>query len=176
MNKDKIRVTAEIIAVVSVVFSLLFVGFELRLSRDQAYADSFAITYESMSEFENLITDNVEVWRRGCLGEELSIAEEMTFARLVLTHNNLMRTLFNRISTGITQTNQNNFPFWVASSRYRFSGYDSMYRRFQLYMGTDLENVDLTNTASFIASVERNYQELIETQEDLPPDVAFCGF
>ena len=85
MDKDKIRTIAELVAVISVVLSLLFVGFELRLSRDQAYAESYATTYESMSGFDNLVAENSNIWRSGCLGEELSADEEMIFARLVLT-------------------------------------------------------------------------------------------
>ena len=176
MNKDKIRVAAEIIALVSVVLSLLFVGYELRLSREQAFADSFATTFESISVFEDMVTTNSPIWRRGCLGEDLSEDEKMIFARIVVTHVNLMRTLYYRTSTEITQTNPDSFPRWVASSRYRFPGYDNMYRGFSLHRGTDTDNVDTTNRLSFSSNVERHFQAFVQSQESLVSDVAFCGY
>ncbi len=174
MDKAKTRVVAELIAVSSVVLSLLFVVYELRLSRDLAVAESYDATNASMFEFENLVTEHIGIWRRGCLGEELELDEEMIFARLVGANVDLMRTLWRRINTGITPTNPENFPSWIASSRHRFTGYNDMYIRYRLYMGQDVQTIN-PNGTGFSANIERFYRDFAESDEELVPDVAFCG-
>jgi len=46
----------------------------------QGEATSYIL--ESTNSFRNIIIDNAEVWRRGCMGEELSDGDQTRFANI----------------------------------------------------------------------------------------------
>ncbi len=174
MEKPSWRNIVEIFAVASVVLSLVFVGYELRLSRNVAASESLAISNTLMFEDTNLVFQHPDIWRRGCLGEEISQDEELIYARLHLTNVDLWRTLYSRINTRITVTNPDIFPRWTARNRYLFPGYNEMYLRNMRFRGTDIENID-PNGQGFENAVERFYGELVESGEELVADVVYCG-
>ena len=79
------RTIGESTAVITVVLSLVFVGYEMRMNRAIAINDSFGQRSEMTTGVNSLIIENMDVWRKGCLGESLSENEEATFIRLIAT-------------------------------------------------------------------------------------------
>ena len=82
MKRKKFKDWLEIIGIIAVVASLIFVGYEIRQSQDIAVSGQLDSTLEAMAEVEALIIDNADVWHRGCSGEDLSNAEQLIFTRI----------------------------------------------------------------------------------------------
>ena len=87
MEHRKIREIAEILGIVAIVASLVFVGLQLRQSDKIARADVQA-TFGMMSiEIAALISDHSDVWIRGDAQEELNDADAAVFESLVIAVN-----------------------------------------------------------------------------------------
>lgn len=71
--------TAELIGLAAIVASLIFVGLQMRqdqeIAETQAYIDAAAV----VTELNQFIENNKEVWIKGLDGGELSTEDELTF-------------------------------------------------------------------------------------------------
>lgn len=74
---------AEIIGVIAIVASLLFVGLEVRQTQNIALAEGFSAVFTKRLEVGNSIKEHIALWRKGIAGEELDDSEAAIFAVLV---------------------------------------------------------------------------------------------
>ena len=77
------RQIVEILGVLAVVLSLLFVGYELRLARSIAETESLFQTSEETRNLHEYISSNADVWAKGCMGEDLSATEAIVYFNTV---------------------------------------------------------------------------------------------
>jgi hypothetical protein len=82
VNGAKLREWLEIVGILAVVASLVFVGLEIRQSSRAAYDESISSDYGSIVSVEAAIVENADVWLRGCRAKELSDVERMKFTHL----------------------------------------------------------------------------------------------
>ncbi len=80
MNRKDV---AEIIGLVAIVSSLIFVGIQLRQAQSIAMADGYSMLFATRVEVANSIKEHTDIWRRGAAGEELDDNETTIFALLV---------------------------------------------------------------------------------------------
>lgn len=66
---------AELLGIVAIVASLVFVGLQIRQDRAIAEAQVFAEQDAVVIEMANLISANRDLWLRGLRGDELSAAD-----------------------------------------------------------------------------------------------------
>ena len=85
---------AELVGIVAVVASLIFVGLQLQQTQQQleqeqkiAQNEMNASYVANVIESNNAIIQNMDIWLRGNSGEELSAAEQETHALLVEIKN-----------------------------------------------------------------------------------------
>jgi hypothetical protein len=78
---------AELIGILALVVSLVFVGLELRQARSIAHAEMNAGTLANRIEESSLIIGNVDVWIRGNANEQLTLREEAIYTELVKNIN-----------------------------------------------------------------------------------------
>ena len=74
---------AELVGLTAIVVSLIFVGVQLRQTQDIAIAEGFLSMFELRTEVSNGIRENIEIWREGTAGNELSDNDAAVFAILV---------------------------------------------------------------------------------------------
>lgn len=72
----------EAVGLVSIVASLVFVGFEIRQSGRAANDAALASDSAIVAEVESLVLDNPDVWRRGCSGEDLEPTEALIYSHI----------------------------------------------------------------------------------------------
>ena len=82
MNDAKLREWLEIVGILAVVASLVFVGLEIRQSGRTAYDESLSSDYASIVSVETAIAENADVWLRGCRAEDLNDVDRVTFTHL----------------------------------------------------------------------------------------------
>ena len=86
MNWDAVIAVSEIIGVVAVIASLIYVGAQIRQNTDLARATIVHETSVSFSRIHELLADNAElsdIYVRGVAGEELSVVDARRFTSLI---------------------------------------------------------------------------------------------
>ena len=88
MNFKKFNEVAELVGIVALVASLIFVGLEMRQSQKIALAEIEASFVSASVELERLISDNSEVWARGIADEELDDSDAVIFESILVALSN----------------------------------------------------------------------------------------
>ena len=78
---------AEIVGIGAIVASLMFVGLELRQSREIALGEGAVANAANVIEVSNALSAHAEVWVKGRSGGELNEVERVIFRNLVLNEN-----------------------------------------------------------------------------------------
>ena len=84
MDFRKFNEVAELVGMIAIVASLVFVGLELRQSREIARADIEASYASASIEMAGLISENSEVWTKGITGKELDESETEVFQSIII--------------------------------------------------------------------------------------------
>jgi hypothetical protein len=84
----KFNEVAELVGVVAIVASLIFIGVEMRQSQKIALAEIEANFVSASVELESLISDNSEVWVRGIADEELDDSDAAIFESILIALSN----------------------------------------------------------------------------------------
>ena len=79
MKKTDWKGTAELIGIVAIVASLIFVGLQLRQDQKIAEAQAIVDAAAVVTELNQFVEDNREVWIQGLDGAELSPEDKFTF-------------------------------------------------------------------------------------------------
>lgn len=180
MNSSRIREWLEIVGLLGVVASLVFVGLEVRQSRQIAYMDQLGVARQLISDYRQKLIENSDVWIRGCSGEELSDSEKFVFTTLALELRDTMMTLTARGNIGI----------YASSSRWLDNGVASIHRypaiqeaivaadeaRFEFDDSTDLLDFAVGAFAGIPESVALRFAELNRQEPDVSSSPILCGY
>jgi hypothetical protein len=74
---------AELIGIVAIVGSLIFVGLEVRQQQLMAQNEAGFNVVEDYRQFGNSVIENADIWVRGNAGEELDGIEGVIFEQLI---------------------------------------------------------------------------------------------
>jgi hypothetical protein len=88
VNFKKFNEVAELVGIVAIVASLIFVGLEMRQSHKIALAEVESAFVSTSVEIESLISDNSEVWARGIADEELGDSDAVIFKSILVALSN----------------------------------------------------------------------------------------
>ena len=120
--KIKLSQLFEILGASAVVISLIFVGYELRLNREIAIDETFNNAAELSTSILELIGDSSSIWMRGCIGDDLTIEEEMKFSTLVRAYDRHFFFRYNRADRDLLSTTGEVWAFNVARQRRLYPG------------------------------------------------------
>ena len=165
------RYFAEAIAVLSVVLSLIFVGYELRLSRTAATQEGLGDSADLNLAAFSLMLEHSDIWRRGCLGEELTPEERSIFSNVFGAIEHRAFITWNRAGLGLTNANPARFARTFALNRLRYPGFNQMWLDSNKAFSTNLS----IDGGGWQTAVETEYQSLINQDALSDYDVAFCG-
>ncbi|MCG8414161.1 MAG: hypothetical protein MI746_08065 [Pseudomonadales bacterium] len=168
LNQQTWKLWAEVIALVSVVASLVFVGIELRLSRDIATTEEAGRANERAIAVNDLIGSNAAIWQKGCLGEELEDQEKIIFVTTLRALDSWKQFNWSGSQRGQAA------PIDIARNMYFFPGFREEWR--------ELKQL---NALTYPAANEGSsvWRDVVEEQysiiESDPPtvqyEVEFCG-
>ena len=157
---------AESIAIISVVLSLLFVGYELRLSRSIAIFDGAIAAEQARVNVRSLQIEQIDIWQKGCAGGELSTSEAGIFNRLVDIANFRKFTGWRRANLGMVERDPEPFAREMALERHKFLGFNTAW----------LEVVgSRQNWGPWELSVDSIYESLNSDSQNSTPYFSNCG-
>jgi hypothetical protein len=82
MNSEKVNDWLQIVGMIGIMASLIFVGLQVRQTQSIGEGESAAYFLEATVLGKQFMVDNMDVWTRGCSGEELSTVDEAKFAHM----------------------------------------------------------------------------------------------
>jgi hypothetical protein len=88
VNFKTFNEVAELVGIVVIVTSLIFVGLEMRQSQKIALAEIEASFVSASVEIESLISSNSKVWTRGIADEELDDSDAAIFESILVALSN----------------------------------------------------------------------------------------
>lgn len=116
MKKSNWKDTAELIGIVAIVASLIFVGYQLQLDRRIATAQLETSNFEARYAINQLISDNADIWLRANDGEELTREEALIFSNIVdsaVGRAFATAQSFDELGSSIRDINIENFAIWL---------------------------------------------------------------
>ena len=88
VNFKKFNEVAELVGIVAIVASLIFVGLEIQQSQKIALAEIEAAFASASIEIASLLSENSEVWARGIADEELDDSDTVVFESIIVALSN----------------------------------------------------------------------------------------
>jgi hypothetical protein len=173
MTRDQLQDWLQLLGMVGVIASLLFVGAQLNQAEQIADFEGAGTTASQDVEYFIFLAENSSVMRRGCLGEELGPDDESKFAYLYRAwlvrsywrwHQDNMREL----GTG-SQDSINRY----AAGLHRYPGLlrvHNKYMNWRINAGSDSES-----TLLFVNAIEKRRNELATIEPKPNYDATFCG-
>jgi len=122
MSDSKLREWLEVIGILAVFASLVFVGIEIRQTSRAALEDSFVGDLGTMIALEEIVVENSDVWLRGCRAEELNDVERVQFTRMYHMHEFLFFMRWLRGTRGVAAANDDLTIDNMAWNLYRSKG------------------------------------------------------
>jgi hypothetical protein len=114
MTAARLKEVVEIVAVISIVASLIFVGMQLRQDKEIAAAQVFVESDGLVFELSQMVNENRDVWIRGLNGEELSELDEVTFESIAVAVYQRHRGIASRVTrldTGIAGNRAKHYAY-----------------------------------------------------------------
>lgn len=85
--KFSIRDWAELIGIIAILASLIFVGLQMRQEQELFASENAISRLETLIDLNNAIIENSEVWALGNRGETLTDAEFIRYERVLNIYN-----------------------------------------------------------------------------------------
>ena len=167
---------AETIAIASIVVSLLFVGYELRQSRSIALFEGAIAVEEAEHNLRSLQLEYIDIWHKGCLGDELSPNEKGIFNRIVAAVNFRGFSSWTRANQGFLNEEPIFFSRKVAQSRFQFPGFNESWVEIAGFdRDSNNSSFNRGSWGSWLTDVNSNYASLIDANTNRTADVSNCG-
>ena len=174
MNHKEWLPVAELLGIIAVVASLIFVGLEIQQSREIARAEWTGILSQEQIAIDGLLMEQPEVWRKGCAGDDLSPAERTIFARQFNAFHHLAFARWLRGNIGINNADSAWISKEYAKNLHRYAGLGEMWTIWKrsVVAGQFRETEGLTN---FPDVVDAWLPVLAEEEPDPNFAVEMCG-
>lgn len=167
-TKFGLREWIEILGVLAVVASLLFVGSELRLTRSIARSEGYTEMAELERSLREFIAEHSEIWYKGCLAEDLDEEESVIFNSIAQSRIALGFTRWGRTGAGISTNNPDRIARQLAWNRYRYPGFDRAWRENESAQGFGVRS-------NWAEAVDEQLELLAASNESREFDVGWCG-
>ena len=168
MTSSNWKDVAEVLGVVAIVLSLAFVGIQLQQDQKIAGAQAYIDAASQITELNQLISENKDIWVRGLDGEELSKEDEVVFQSIY--HALFVRKVAQwqrgiRLSAGDPKSSIHDFAYNIHNYPGLRRSYEQMITNLQEQASAFGRTID---EASFVAQVDAALAQLKENPPPVP--------
>jgi hypothetical protein len=174
MTSDQVQGWLQILGIVGVIASLLFVGAQLNQAEQIANFEGAGEIASRDVEYFTLLAENSSVMHRGCIGEELSSEDKSKFANLfrawmLRNYWKWQQDSMREIGAGAQDTVTR-----VAANLHRYPGMKTLYGKYMIWMENAAENTPEA-TLLYLNAIEKRLNELATIEPNPDYDSTFCG-
>ncbi len=112
----------ELVGVVAIVGSLVFVGQQLRLDRTIAQSENSLQYVDTQVSLSQLITENAQIWLAGLKGEELSDLDALIFNQVAYAVEQKYASRYARSKSGLRSSSADKTAEQFAQNLYTHPG------------------------------------------------------
>lgn len=174
MDSAKLRDWIEVIGIFALVASLVFVGLQIKQTEEIGQGEAAVNLSTITSSFRNTVINNAEVWRRGCMGEELSGGEQTQFAQMYYSYSATAYWVWLANERGVLDTETNIVTNAYAANIHRYPGIAKLNASKQLW-SKEGSRQDLLSLRQFQAAVRTRLAELEQIEPEPLSDPDWCG-
>ena len=163
------------IGLLGVIGSLVFVGMQLKQSEDLGQVGLGESSVAWGIELSALISDNADVWRRACMGEELSPPERVIAGNIYWRYaQGNLNTWVGLETTGVGRHDSSFVTDAFAANIHRYPGFRKMMESFEDWalLGISLDSPLITK---FREDIFARISELQELEPNPTADIMWCG-
>ena len=102
MDSEKFNDWLQIAGMLGIMASLVFVGVQVRQTQTIGEGESATQFLDATISARQIFIDNIDVWIKGCAGEELSVTEEAQLAHMFRAYS--MGSYFAWLGTRLNLT------------------------------------------------------------------------
>ena len=174
MKQMKWKEGAELIGIAAIVASLVFLGLQIRQTEEVASTEIFIAYQEARKSYERLIIENADVWRRACVGEELTAPEQLIASQIFEAFLNTNYVGWQAARIGVANTSVDERTYAFAANMHRYPGFleiDKSHREWAR-LGTAPSTDD---TGDYSSAILDRYEQLRELEPEPNTDPRWCG-
>ena len=171
---DKWRETIELVGILGIVASLIFLALEIRQSRQVGQAEVVAVTIDASNQVRDMIVANSDIWARGCSGEELSASERAVYAQILRAYVINLYWTWAVGGDSIVEINREGASNAYAVNFHRYPGFAAMAdAQREWFEKVEVNRVE--HSVAFGKAITERLVELREIEPDPDFDPALCG-
>ena len=174
MDSAKVNDWLQIAGMLGIIASLVFVGVQVRLTQEIGEGESATHYMEATIAGRQLLINNSDIWVRGCMGEEMSIADEAKFANLYRAYLQASYFAWLGSRNGILELNPDDVVFAYAASLHRYPGIAQISASWRDWAAEGIQG-GLESGAIFGNAIRTRVAELQEIEPDPQYDAKWCG-
>jgi hypothetical protein len=175
MTKLDWKSIAEIVGVTAIVASLIFVGLQVRQEDDIARLELIDRSTDQQRDLHVWMTENADVWIRGCAGSELGEADQFIFQSIV---RHYASQTYNRwVRYTITSQTGSNGQFLIdaeAANIHRYPGFRAAFYAMRVWSAEGRRYED-SYFQEFRRRLDSRLAELTEIDPNPDWDLKHCG-
>jgi hypothetical protein len=170
---EKLNDWLQVLGILGVVASLIFVGVQVRQTQSIGEGESATNFIEAVAATRGLVAAHSDIWIRGCKGEELSDGERAEFAHLVRAYGQVQYFAWLATRNGILEMDGSEIVFAVAANIHRYPGFARMNESIRSWGNLGRYSHDSLDV--YASEVNAHVAELQKTDPKPEYDVALCG-
>jgi len=174
MDSAKLNDWLQVIAIFALVASLIFVGLQMKQTQEIGQGQAAGYYAENANLFRNTIIENAEVWRNGCMDEELSNGDQTRFAQMFNEYASTAFWFWISQELGVFRFESDFATNAFAANIHRYPGIAKMMASKRLW-GVEGSKVDDRMVAQFRAAIQTRLVELKEIEPEPLSDPKWCG-
>jgi len=175
MNSEKLRDWLQLVGMAAVVFSLVFVGLQIRQSDEIALVELTDNAAVRLLELHTLRASHADVWQKACLGGDLSSAERVIASSIYFSYlQNNWNSWLRKTVTGYGLGQANYLTDTVAANIHRYPGLKKIALSYSSWR-TNNSEFDDVYAPMYQEAILSRLAELKELELNPEYDVMWCG-
>ena len=174
MNSEKVNDWLQIVGMVGIMASLIFVGLQVKQTQSIGEGESATYFLETTITGKQFLVDNMDVWTRGCLGEELSELDEAKFAHMYRAYARASYFAWLGVRRNIVDLNPQDVVYPYAANIHRYPGFARIGESWSSWAVEGHEG-SLDSGLVFHKAIQDRVAELQRVDPNPDYDVKWCG-
>ena len=174
MNSEKVNDWLQIVGMFGIMASLIFVGVQVHQTQEIGEGESAIQFYEAAITGRQLIIDNIDVWLKGCSGEEMSIAEDAQFTHMYRAYSQASYFAWMSSRHNILELNPDDVVFPFAANIHRYPGLARMNLSWREWAAEGM-NFSLRSGQDFANAINARVAQLQAIEPQPSYELRFCG-
>ena len=176
MDSAKLHEWLQIIGLVAVVGSLIFVGLQVKQADEIAFAELSESATASGIERRALIAEHAEIWHKACLGSELTEAERVIAGAIYSNYVHSNYNFWIRLEeTGVGGVSSRFLTDRFAANIYWYPGFRSMAQSRAAWTELSAPPGDGSGVERYGSAIRDRVVELFQLDPNPNADVMWCG-